>query len=99
MDTAQMLGWSVAHFRPMFDAKRKRWRTPAARDGVGWPDVVLVRDRIIFAELKSGTGQTTTTQREWLQRLADAGGECYVWRDTDYEAVVAVLSQRRKRNA
>jgi len=53
MDTAQMLGWKVAHFRPMFDAKRKRWRTPASRDGVGFPDLVLVRDRVIVAELKT----------------------------------------------
>jgi hypothetical protein len=94
MDTAQMLGWSVAHFRAMFDSKHKRWRTPATRDGVGWPDVVLVRERVIYAELKSGTGRITTTQRAWLERLAAAGQECYVWRDTDYDAVVATLRRR-----
>jgi VRR-NUC domain len=99
MDTAQWLGWSVAHFRPMFDAKRKRWRTPATRDGVGWPDVVLVRDRIIYAELKSGTGRASPEQRAWLERLAAAGGECYIWRDTDYEAVVATLNSRRNTRA
>lgn len=94
MDTAQMLGWSVAHFRPMFDAKHKRWRTPATRDGVGWPDLILVRERIVCAELKSGTGRTTPPQRAWLERLAHAGVECYVWRDTDYDAIVATLRRR-----
>jgi len=94
MDTAQMLGWRVAHFRPMFDAKHKRWRTPASRDGVGFPDLVLVRDRVIVAELKSGDGRVSSQQRAWLEWFAAAGIEAYVWRDDDYDAVVATLRRR-----
>lgn len=96
MDTAQMLGWRVAHFRPMFDAKHKRWRTPATRDGVGWPDIVCVRERVVVAELKSGSGQPSAAQRAWLEWFAAAGTEAYIWRDTDYDAVVATLRRRER---
>ena len=99
MDTAQMLGWKVAHFRPMFDAKHKRWRTPATRDGVGFPDLILVRERVIFAELKSGSGQPVGKQLRWLHWLATAGAECYIWRDDDYDAVVAILRRRGETRA
>jgi hypothetical protein len=94
MDTAQMLGWHVAHFRPMFDSKRKRWRLPVSRDGEGFPDLLLVRDRVIAAELKSGTGRVTPRQREWLEWFAAAGIEAYIWRDDDYDAVAATLRRR-----
>lgn len=94
IDTAHMFGWRVMHIRPVFDGRRKRWVTGIAADGKGWPDLTLVRERIVCAELKSGTGTTTSHQREWLADLARAGVECYVWRDTDYEAVVATLRRR-----
>lgn len=97
IDTARMFGWRVAHFRPMFDAKRKRWLTPVAADGKGWPDLVLVRDRLIVAELKSGTGVVTKEQRVWLGALQRAGVECYVWHDSDFEGVVAALRRRTDR--
>lgn len=92
--TARMLGWSVMHIRPVFDGKRKRWVTGIQADGKGWPDLTLVRERMVFAELKSGKGQPTPEQRAWLDRLARAGQECYVWRDDDYDAVVATLRRR-----
>ena len=94
IDTAKMFGWTVAHFRPVFDGKRKRWITGIAADGKGYPDLTLVRDRVVFAELKSGTGRLTNEQAWWLEKLRSAGVEAYEWRDTDYEGVVAVLRRR-----
>lgn len=95
IQTARMLGWKAMHIRPVFDGKRKRWITGIAADGAGWPDLTLVRDqRIVCAELKSGTGRLTTDQQLWLTRLEAAGVECYVWRDTDYDEIVATLRRR-----
>lgn len=94
VETAQMLGWKVLHIRPVFDGKRKRWVTGIAADGAGWPDLTLVRERIVCAELKSGDGRVRPDQRAWLERLAAAGVECYVWRDDDYDRVVATLRRR-----
>lgn len=94
IETAQLLGWKVMRIRPIFDGKRKRWVTGIAADGKGWPDVTLVRERIVCAELKSGTAKPSPEQRAWLERLAAAGVECYTWRDTDYDAIVTTLRRR-----
>lgn len=93
IETARLFGWKVAHFRAV-ETKRRGWQVPVAADGAGFPDLLLVRDRIIAAELKSGSGRVRPDQREWLDRFATAGCEAYVWRDDDYDAVVATLRRR-----
>ena len=59
---AKLLGWEVYHTR---DSRRSR---------KGWPDLVLVRERILFVELKSETGELRPEQRIWLARLKEAVG-------------------------
>src|SRR5665213_1836630 len=55
LDLAQLCGWRVAHFRPARTATG--WRTAVEADGVGYPDLTMVRDgRLLFAELKSEAG-------------------------------------------
>ena len=66
----------------------------STRSPSGFPDLVLVRERIIFAELKTEKGRLTATQEEWLGRLKTAGGEVYLWRPRDLEDVAKVLSRR-----
>ena len=58
----------------------------------GFPDVVLTRDRIIFAELKRVGGKPTATQTEWLDALRAAGGEAYLWTADDWPEIVHVLT-------
>ena len=41
---------------------------------------MLVRERIVFAELKATQGNVTAAQHEWLQALGAAGQEVYIWR-------------------
>jgi hypothetical protein len=60
----------------------------------GFPDRVLVRDRIIFAELKRQQGKPTETQREWLDGLAGAGAEVYLWRPSDLDEIATILGKR-----
>jgi hypothetical protein len=91
IDCARLFGWRVAHFRPAQTARG--WRTPVEADGAGFPDLVLVRDgRLIFAELKSGTGKLGDAQQVWLDALelvntAHVCGPCievYVWKPDDW---------------
>jgi hypothetical protein len=62
----------------------------------GYPDRTLVRagDRIIFAELKREQASPTPDQIEWLDRLAAAGGEVYLWRPSDLDEIARVLATR-----
>lgn len=80
---AHIFGWRVAHFRPAMT--KWGWRTAVSADGAGFPDCVFVRERVIYAELKSKTGQLTAEQYEWLEGLAGAGQEVYLWRPDDME--------------
>jgi hypothetical protein len=70
-------------------------------DGAGWPDLVLVRPpRLIFAELKSESGQVRANQTEWLDvlRLLPAA-ETYLWRPSDWDELVEVLTGAAPRKA
>lgn len=96
LDLAHMRGWIVAHFRGVFDANAKRWMTPVGADGKGFPDLVLVRERVIFAELKSKTGRLRPDQVTWLDRLRDTGAEVYVWRPKDLEDISIILARRER---
>lgn len=83
IECAQYLGYRVAHFRPA--RTKDGWRTPVAADGRGFPDLVMVREhpagheRVVYAELKSQTGEVEPDQQAWIDALRAAGEEVYVW--------------------
>ena len=88
---ARLYRWRVAHFRPA--QTRHGWRTAVQGDGVGFPDLVLVRPpRLLFVELKSDKGKLTHEQMQWwfalhsIRRL-----EVYCWRPRDWDALVRIL--------
>jgi len=95
IDTAHLLGFLVAHFRPA--ETKKGWRTPVQADGKGFPDLVLVRPpRLLFVELKAKGKKPTPEQEDWLQCLrgvSDYMGqsgkrtavEVYVWDPSDWQ--------------
>lgn len=60
----------------------------------GFPDDVLVRERVIYAELKGQTGKLSPLQEAWLQWLRGAGQEVYVWRPSDLQEIVDILARR-----
>jgi hypothetical protein len=64
------------------------------RSPSGFPDLVLVRERTIFCELKGERGKPTNAQREWLAALLAAGAEVYLIRPRDLEALAKVLAWR-----
>ena len=90
---AHLFGWRVAHFRPARTVHG--WRTPVAADGAGFPDLVLVGPRVIFAELKSQRGRVSAAQRAWLDALSEAGVEAYLWRPSQFDEVADVLRPER----
>lgn len=58
----------------------------------GFPDLVLVRERVIFAELKKETGKQTKVQFAWEGWLLDADAEVYCWRPSSWPEIVKVLA-------
>jgi hypothetical protein len=83
VEAARLLGWSVYHTH---DSRRSE---------PGWPDLALVRDRLVMAELKTDTGRVSDDQRRWLDMLDAAGVETYLWRPKDMDEVLSVLRRRR----
>jgi hypothetical protein len=81
-DLATLLGWSWYHTH---DSRR----SPA-----GFPDLVLWRDRVVFAELKTDKGRTSVAQMNTCDGLTIAGAEVHVWRPRDFPDVKAVLERR-----
>jgi hypothetical protein len=65
------------------------------RSPAGFPDLVLVRERVIFTELKTEHGRLTNSQSDWIHRLHVAGAEAYVWRPSDWPEVERTLQERR----
>jgi VRR-NUC domain len=82
---ARGAGWIVAHFHRL-PTQKGGWRTPVAADGKGFPDLVLVRERVMFVELKSEGNSLSPEQRRWIERLHGAAAEIYVWKPRDLES-------------
>lgn len=86
VQTARLFGWRVCLVRPARTVHG--WRTPFGADGVGWPDLTMVRgDRLLFAELKAAKGKLTPEQVAWLDVLANVG-TTVVWRPSDWQSGV-----------
>lgn len=88
---ATQLGW------------QSQWTFNSKGSRSGYPDRTACRDRIIFVELKRElTGrksedakrQPSDAQIAWLDRLASADGEVYLWRPSDLDEIARVLSTR-----
>ena len=57
----------------------------------GFPDLVIVRDRVLFRELKTVSGELSKEQEEWIRRLQNAGADAKVWRPYDMNEIEAEL--------
>lgn len=70
------------------------WVYDSRRSPEGYPDLTLVRERVIWAELKTGSGRLTHAQRRWQAALQKAGQEVYLWRPADLQTIATILSRR-----
>ena len=94
IERARRAGWIVAHFTAV--RTEYGWRVPVAADGKGFPDLVLVRDRLIAVEVKGDGDSLRPDQRRWLAAMRLAGVEAHVWTPRDWHdgTVDAVLAAR-----
>ena len=81
---ARMLGWRCYH------TLRSKGSEP------GYPDWTLVRDRVVFLELKREAGVVSDAQRAWIAALVRAQAEIYVVRPRHLDAITAVLRSRSR---
>lgn len=85
VELARLLGWE------------RIYHTHTSKHSqAGFPDLVLVRDRVIYLELKTETGNLTRAQLEWLTALFKAGAETYVARPADFELVAKILTHHAR---
>ena len=99
---AQTLGWKTAHFRPGMTSRIGKegeaiWVTPVQGDGVGFPDLVMIRQgRLVVAELKSENGIISTAQIKWLEAFdtLKIGIEVYLWHPAQFEEIAEILNNR-----
>lgn len=98
---AELRGWAWVHFPTVTTARKGRGgmlryvhETPYQGPlGPGWVDLVLMRDRTLFVELKADGRYPEPHQRAMHDQARRAGCEVYVWRPRDLDEVVAVLSR------
>lgn len=81
---ARQHGWAAYHTHD------------SRKSAPGFPDVVLVREGVLWRELKTNTGKLTQEQATWLSLLCHAGQDADVWRPRDWDAIVARLTQPQK---
>jgi hypothetical protein len=87
---ARGLGWKVARFPKVpvkYPGQPLRWMTPVAADGKGWPDLLLVRERIVAAEIKAaetGGKVVQPEQEDWLRAFRQAGAVARIWTPKDW---------------
>lgn len=94
IEYAHLRGWLVAHFRGVRVQRRNgtvHYQTPVAADGKGFPDLVLVRERVVWAEIKVGYNKMTKEQETWADALKKAGQEFHLWKPEDFDDIVIVL--------
>jgi len=83
VELARLVGWQ--HVYHTHDSRRSAH---------GFPDLALVRERLILVELKRETTRPTDAQTDWLTALAAAGAEVYLWRPSDLDEIGQILAGR-----
>ena len=73
LSDARLLGWLAYHTH---DSRRSE---------PGFPDAVLVRERVVWVEFKVGRGVLSAAQERWQAALKAAGAEVYVLRPEQRE--------------
>lgn len=88
---AQLRGWRVMHVRPGL-TRSGRWVTAVQGDGVGFPDLLMIRgDTLLVAELKVGKNKTTPAQDDWLDAFGGCGAKRFVWTPEQWEEIESTL--------
>ena len=84
IQVARICHWAVYH---TFDSRRSE---------PGFPDLVLVKDRVLFRELKTDKGRVSPAQKAWGVKLTDAGADWSIWRPAQLQAIYSELRGGRR---
>jgi hypothetical protein len=86
VELAELQGWLVYH---TYDSRRSN---------PGFPDLVMVRNgALLFVELKSEKGRTSSAQEQWISALDEVAGwptdavEVYIWRPSMWGEIEEIL--------
>lgn len=84
-------GWAVRHYS---DSRKQTagGRMVPDREAAGVPDLLLVRERVLWAELKAERGRLRPAQVSMIARLRWAGEDVRLWRPSDWPQIVETLS-------
>ncbi len=98
IDLAHAFGYRCVHWRPARVLRDgiETYETPVGGDGKDFPDCIFFKKDhpVIYAELKSEDGKVRPGQQEWLELIASCSmAEAFLWKPSDYEEVIRVLSQ------
>jgi VRR-NUC domain len=80
---AKQTGWKGAYHT--FDSRRST---------SGFPDLVLVRERVVYIELKSQNGYLSKAQAQWILWLLEAAAEVVIARPHDLALLGQLLGPR-----
>lgn len=80
VDEGHRLGWYAVRI-PRAQVRAGVYVTNASgSDNKGFVDLLLIRDRVIFVEIKGDGDSLTPEQKAWGERIVAAGGEYHVWK-------------------
>ena len=79
VEAAKLYGWLCYHTH---DSRRSE---------PGFPDLCLVREKVLFRELKTDKGRVSLAQKAWGVQLEKAGSDYAVWRPLQLQAIYAEL--------
>lgn len=93
-------GWRVAWF-PQVETRTRGWRVPVAGDAKGWFDLIMLRDRFMFVELKGDGDKIRPEQADWLAAVRliatpDSKVEAKIWTPADWRdgTIIRALERR-----
>ena len=82
VNLAESCGWWCYH---VYNARKSK---------AGWPDLVMLRERAIVAELKVPPNTATAAQLNCLDRFRRAGIAAYLWTPNDWPEIIRVLQRK-----
>ncbi|HEY8597104.1 MAG TPA: hypothetical protein VIL85_01660 [Thermomicrobiales bacterium] len=81
-------------------AERFRWLcwhdNDSRRNDAELPDLLLLRERLIWRELKTQKGRLSAEQAAWGERLLRGGQDWAIWRPQDWGLIVDTLTKERE---
>lgn len=95
LQLAALTGWRSFHARKSRTAKGAHI-TAVAGDGIGFPDLVLVREKVLFVELKALGGKLRPEQAQWRDALLAAGAEWRYWTPGSWREIEHELKRGAK---